>query len=288
MAGKDIEKLRKEKEKKLNTSVDKLNIGYASQILLKKNNINTLGNIIETDIDKLKKILVKTYSDYDPFKTLSCVVHMYDLTLKDEFKDLNINDKIALTSISTLNIDDNIKNTLNRNGKVYILGELLKLSYNDIMKIKDMDRTSFIKLKKCLNKFGIKIKDEECVFDYIKEKIKDSNEILLEEVFSSEIYNIFYNNNIFTLEKLIKYQDEKKLESYFDILELEKINKYLNDYDESYDLFNIESIIKNDIQMIKLKKHRLVVYYDELIKKQENNLLEEKKRKYIKKNNKLW
>ena len=277
-----IEKLKNFKE-----------LDYRIQYILERNNIITFEHLINTDINTIKKLFTSRFEQRDIIN----FVHKHNCIIKNEYEEINISKEVGLTPISSLDIPKRIKRAL-LSHRLMVLGDILLLEPKEILNIKGIGEDLLIELRVSLNKLGFNIKNDKPTVNEMREKYKQENKTLLEEIFSSRIYIILYKNNIYTIEDLLKKGNEVFNLPFFGELRKRELLNTMNQHNLKFETpintnqnlieEKIKVLSKNNEEIKKriIEKEELLKEYDRLIKEQQlllekeqelDKLLEEKK-----------
>ena len=277
-----IEKLKNFKE-----------LDYRIQYILERNNIITFEHLINTDINTIKKLFTSRFEQRDIIN----FVHKHNCIIKNEYEEINISKEVGLTPISSLDIPKRIKRAL-LSHRLMVLGDILLLEPKEILNIKGIGEDLLIELRVSLNKLGFNIKNDKPTVNEMREKYKQENKTLLEDIFSSRIYIILYKNNIYTIEDLLKKGNEVFNLPFFGELRKRELLNTMNQHNLKFETpintnqnlieEKIKVLSKNNEEIKKriIEKEELLKEYDRLIKEQQlllekeqelDKLLEEKK-----------
>ena len=107
-------------------------------------------------------------------------------------------------SIDILNLHASISNPLKRNG-IFMIKDLTSISYKDLSLLKQIGNVRTKVIRNKLNELGLSFINEENDPFLIKEKLKNNNIVILEDLgFNYNICLLLYQNKIFTLDDLLK------------------------------------------------------------------------------------
>jgi len=171
---------------------------------LKGKNINTLGDLLNTDIEHLRLIFPdqKYFVGY-----IADAVHKKGACLKNEYADLNISEDVALIPIEVLDLSPRVKKRFKYAG-LKVFGDLLSYNADELLRIRQFGEDCLKEVKDYLKLFGYSLKDDAPTIDEVRQKLKAEGAHLLEEIFSNKVYLVLYRNGIYTIEDLQNYGPE--------------------------------------------------------------------------------
>ena len=162
--------------------------------------------------------------------------------------------KLENESIDILNLHASISNPLKRNG-IFMIKDLTSISYKDLSLLKQIGNVRAKVIRNKLNELGLSFINEENDPFLIKEKLKNNNIVILEDLdFNYNICLLLYQNKIFTLDDLLKnISNLKKLHNIGNLSErqiLEQIR--ILEYESYKKLEENKEQIKNISMLIKV------------------------------------
>ena len=168
---------------------------------LKRRNINTLGDLLNTDKEHLELI----FQDHQyVVGYIADAVHKKGGCLKNEYADLNISEDVALIPIEILDLSPRVKKRFRHSG-LRVFGDLLSYTADELLRIRQFGEDSLKEVKDYLKLFGYTLKDDAPTIDEVRQKLKAEGAHLLEEIFSNKVYLVLYRNGIYTIEDLQNY-----------------------------------------------------------------------------------
>lgn len=173
---------------------------------LKTLGINTLGELLQFDTEKLSNYFRNKHS-FGYERVINAVSDLGFIMNDDKkvYEELNVSDEAALIPIKELALSPKLKHKLKSNLYINYLGKLLTTKWRVFNSYRfHLDDEDLIELKNYIHSLGYTIIDEEDTLTEIK-RSKGANLIEISLGLSTKVANIMYRNNIFTIDDLIKY-----------------------------------------------------------------------------------
>lgn len=175
---------------------------------LKGINIQTLGDLIYADTNKVREVI--NADGYSSYYFLRSLLMENNFLFEDDriaFEKQGISSDLALIPVKELDLPPSTKNLLVRRYGVLFFGDLLTLDYNAILKFKMLPEDRLIELKKYLHSLGFSLPNER---EFLKEKLERYRKNGIVPVgdelnLDGGISTILYKSNIFTVEDLINF-----------------------------------------------------------------------------------
>lgn len=175
---------------------------------LKGINIQTLGDLIYADTNKVREVI--NADGYSSYYFLRSLLMENNFLFEDDriaFEKQGISSDLALIPVKELDLPPSTKNLLVRRYGVLFFGDLLNLDYNAILKFKMLPEDRLIELKKYLHSLGFSLPNER---EFLKEKLERYRKNGIVPVgdelnLDGGISTILYKSNIFTVEDLINF-----------------------------------------------------------------------------------
>lgn len=139
-----------------------LNLPRAIETKLKRTNFSNLSDLVESDSFDLKAVLCE-----NDFKCLNIKMKEAGINFRDSYfmekkvEDLTDEEKRSLSVKTLFSSNSYISRSLIR-ANVNTIDDILKLSYNDLIKIKGIGDSSIQKIEKYLNALGFHLREEKC------------------------------------------------------------------------------------------------------------------------------
>lgn len=182
--------------------IDLLDLSRDSLKYLRSKGIVYIEDIVKLSLDELEENLY-----YREIKCIRDYLHEEGLTLKDEYKGINLSKEQLEIPISNIDeIDKHIKKILIRSLGIRTLGDLVTTHYDTILRTRNVGVHKMGLIKKYLHSIGCNIRGESDNYLEIVNKLKEQGIRLLEEdIKDPKLYLILYKNGIYTLEDLVNY-----------------------------------------------------------------------------------